>query len=189
MASGKWRMGAVVTLSLMLAAPWCQAQTNGAPAQASSAQVPQPANGGVDWKGVGIGAATLLANVGYIPAKAVYAILGGLGGGAGYALTGGNTQTADTIWRSALGGDYVLTPAMISGQTPIHFSGPTMTPPDPNASGASAPVSSAAPAPAAMAPNPAPSQALDTPPSPSLSALGSTHITSAPGDAGAGPVR
>lgn len=186
MASGKWRMGAVVALSLMLAAPWCQAQTNGNPADGGGAQVPQPANGGVDWKGVGIGAATLLANVGYIPAKAVYAILGGIGGGAGYALTGGNTQTADTIWRSALGGDYVLTPAMISGQAPIHFSGPTMTPPDPNAINAAAP----APAPAANMPaNPPASQALNSAPSSSLGGLGSTHITSAPGDAGAGPVR
>ncbi|HLH78403.1 MAG TPA: hypothetical protein VKV28_16505 [Candidatus Binataceae bacterium] len=188
MASGKWRMGAVVALSLTLVAPWCQAQSNGTPTEASSAQVPQPANGGVDWKGVGIGAATLLANVGYIPAKAVYAILGGLGGGAGYALTGGNTQTADTIWRSALGGDYVLTPAMISGQTPIHFSGPTMTPPDPNAVAASPPASSAGAAPAGVAATPPASQALNSAPSPSLSGLGSTHITTVPGDAGAGPV-
>src|SRR5690242_12335542 len=86
-----------------------EAQTNGAP------QVSQPQAGGVNWQGAGIGAATLLANVGYIPAKTVYAILGGIAGGAGYALTGGNQQTANSIWRSSLGGDYVLTPEMLRG--------------------------------------------------------------------------
>ena len=81
----------------------------------------QPENGGVNWKGAGIGAAALVANVGYIPAKMAYAILGGIAGGVGYALTGGNEKAANTIWRSTLGGDYVVTPDMLSGQTPLHF--------------------------------------------------------------------
>src|SRR5260370_1122738 len=68
-------------------------------------QVPQPQSGGVDWKGVGVGAGTLGANVLYIPAKLVYGILGGIGGGAGYLLTGGNTQVSDTIWRSSQSAD------------------------------------------------------------------------------------
>ena len=44
-------------------------------------------------------------------------------------VTAGNTQAANTVWRSSLGGDYVLTPQMVSGQQPINFSGPTNTPP------------------------------------------------------------
>ncbi len=72
----------------------------------------------------GLGAAALVANVGYIPAKMVYAILGGVTGGFGYALTGGNQNAANSIWRSSLGGDYVVTPDMLSGQQPLHFSGP-----------------------------------------------------------------
>ncbi len=95
------------------------------------AQVPQPSDGNVNWKGVGIGAGTVAGNVLYVPAKMVYGILGGITGGASYLLTGGNTQTANTIWRSSLGGDYVLTPDMVAGQKPIHFSGPTMTTPQP----------------------------------------------------------
>jgi opacity protein-like surface antigen len=94
---------------------------------ANSVQVPQPDPSAVNWKGVGIGAGTVAGNVLYIPAKLVYGILGGIGGGAGYALTGGNEQVANTIWRSSLGGDYVLTPDMISGKQPVHFSGPTGT--------------------------------------------------------------
>ena len=66
-------------------------------------QVAQPENGGVNWKGAGIGAAALLANVGYIPAKTAYAIMGGIAGGVGYALTGGNEKASNTIWRSYAG--------------------------------------------------------------------------------------
>jgi hypothetical protein len=93
------------------------------------AQVPQPPDNSVNWKGVGIGAGTVAGNILYVPAKVVYGILGGITGGASYLVTGGNTQTANTIWRSSLGGDYVLTPDMVSGDKPIHFSGPTVTPP------------------------------------------------------------
>jgi hypothetical protein len=93
-------------------------------------QVPQPEDqSGVNWKGVGVGAGTVLGNAVYMPAKLVYGILGGIAGGAGWALTGGNTQVADTIWRSSLGGDYVLTPSMVAGKQPVHFSGPTATAP------------------------------------------------------------
>ncbi len=97
---------------------------------AAPVQVPQPDQGGVNWSGVGYGAAAIASNVVYIPAKLVYAVLGGLVGGASYLLTVGNSQTADTIWRSSLGGDYVVTPAMLQGSEPVHFSGPTATPPE-----------------------------------------------------------
>src|SRR5579863_3325984 len=118
---------AMASLGVVLAMPvGAIAQTTGT--QPGEPQVGQPESGGVNWKGAGIGAATLLANVGYIPAKTVYAILGGITGGAGYALTGGNQETANTIWRSSLVGDYVLTPDMISGQAPVHFSGPPNPP-------------------------------------------------------------
>jgi hypothetical protein len=100
-------------------------------ASAPSAQVPQPDQGGVNWSGVGYGAGALASNILYIPAKLVYALLGGLVGGGAFCLTGGNTQTANTIWRSSLGGDYVVTPDMIAGKEPIHFSGPTDTSPVP----------------------------------------------------------
>jgi hypothetical protein len=110
-------------------------------AQTNQAQVAQPPDDNVNWKGVGVGAGTVASNILYVPAKLVYGILGGITGGASYVLTGGNTQTANTIWRSSLGGDYVLTPDMITGQQPVHFSGPTTTPPD-----SAQPITSAAPA-------------------------------------------
>ena len=63
-------------------------------------QVPEPAEGGVNWGGVGWGALSLLANIPYIPAKMLYALTGSLVGAGAWAVTGGNTQVANTVWRS-----------------------------------------------------------------------------------------
>jgi hypothetical protein len=205
----------IASLSVVLAMPiGAFAQNTGTPAAnpPGTPQVEQPETGGVNWKGAGVGAATLLANVGYIPAKTVYGILGGIAGAAGYALTGGNQQTANSIWRSSLGGDYVLTPDMIRGDAPIHFSGPSapltqpapaQLPPQPLSSNPP-PAMTASSAPAVYpnggnysnAPAAAPSR-LGAPP---LSASGSgrsygsssTHFRTSitgPGDSGTGPVR
>ncbi len=175
-------------------------------------QVEQPESGGVNWKGAGIGAATLLANVGYIPAKTVYAILGGITGGAGYALTGGNQQTANSIWRSSLGGDYVLTPEMIRGEAPVHFSGPPVPPtgttpaaapmssnPPPSMAASSAPVYPNTPAYPSTSASSGPATGLGAPPvsvSSRHSGYGSSssasHFTTSitgPADSGTGPVR
>jgi len=152
------------------------------PAAAGSTQVPQP-DSGVNWPGAGYGAAAIFGNVLYIPAKLVYALVGGLVGGGTWLLTAGNTQAANTVWRSSLGGDYVLTPQMIAGQQPINFSGPTETPPpvaapatnaDASANGGVQPIT---PIPPAAAPSPA-----VVPSAPNAS--GNIH----PMDAGSGPV-
>lgn len=118
----------IVGLSAMA---WAQDSSSSGPVLGpnTQAQVTQPDQGGVNWKGVGVGAGTVAGNVVYIPAKLAYGILGGIAGGAGYVLTGGNKQVANTIWRSSLGGDYVLTPDMVSGKEGVHFSGPTNTEP------------------------------------------------------------
>lgn len=117
-------IGAAMLAVFVMGSPVALAQTG---AGANSVQVPQTDQSGVNWKGVGIGAGTVAGNVLYVPAKLVYGILGGISGGAGYVLTGGNKQIANTIWRSSLGGDYVLTPDMVTGKQAIHFSGPTQT--------------------------------------------------------------
>ena len=120
-------------LAVVLCAPaeYASAQVNPQPNSAGSpAQVQQPQEGGVNWPGTGYGVGALFANVLYVPAKLVYAILGGLVGGGTYLITAGNKQAADTVWRSAWGGDYVVTPQMLAGEQPINFSGPTQTPPE-----------------------------------------------------------
>ena len=173
-------MGAALLAAAVMSSPAAFAQT-GTAGSANSVQVPQTDSSGVNWKGVGVGAGTVAGNIFYIPAKLVYGILGGIGGGAGYALTGGNEQIANTIWRSSLGGDYVLTPDMITGKQPVHFSGPTQTAqPAPDAANESsrpaafASSTSSAGAPPALATSPAPRAYADT----------ATH----PIDSGAGPL-
>lgn len=71
----------------------------------------------------GWGALTVITNVVYMPAKLCYATLGGLTGGFAFALTGGDLQTAETVWVTSMGGTYVITPAMLQGQEPIAFTG------------------------------------------------------------------
>ena len=168
------------------------AQSAQAPAQAQApagsadaAQVPQ-AETGVNWPGAGYGAAALFGNVLYIPAKLTYAILGGLVGGGTWLVTAGNTQAADTVWRSCLGGDYVLTPQMVAGQQPINFSGPTETPPPappaaPDQTASSGSVQPIAPLPPVGASSPA--AAATAAPDTAASSNGMHPL-----DAGSGPV-
>lgn len=180
--SNRTRIAAYV-LAVLIAAPFgpmasslARAQTTAPAAATTPVQVPQPDEGGVNWAGAGYGAAALFGNVLYIPAKLVYAILGGFGGGAAWLLTAGNTQTADTIWRSSLGGDYVLTPQMISGDQPINFSGPTETVGTPAVGSNNSTVQPMTPIPASN--------------TPSTSAASGTGATGAqPMDSGTGPVK
>ncbi len=129
--SDRKRIAIMVLAALMIAlAPMPALSQSAAPQAAPSAtQVPQPDQNSVNWPGAGYGVAALFGNVLYIPAKLVYAILGSIVGGGTWLVTAGNSQAANTVFRSALGGDYVLTPQMVAGQQPINFSGPTSTPP------------------------------------------------------------
>lgn len=76
----------------------------------------------------GWGSLTVLANVLYMPAKVGYAMVGGLTGGAAYGLTGGDYDTAHSVWDPSLSGTYVLTPGMLRGEQPIQFAGPVSQP-------------------------------------------------------------
>ncbi len=73
---------------------------------------------------VGVGTATVAANVFYVPAKLAYATLGGITGGFAYVLTGANFQIAERVWNPSLGGDYILNRSHIRGDETIYFSAP-----------------------------------------------------------------
>jgi hypothetical protein len=83
--------------------------------------VPAHADGYADDAGMGFAAVGI--DILYIPAKVVYATLGGITGGFAYILTAGNFDTATSIWKPSLGGTYVVTPSMVAGDDPIYFSG------------------------------------------------------------------
>jgi hypothetical protein len=133
MRKGSLTFATLALATAVMLAQFAAAQTQPA-AGASPTQVPQPQDNSVNWPGAGYGVGALFANVLYIPAKLVYATLGGIVGGGTYLITAGNSQAANTVWRSSLGGDYVVTPQMLAGQQPINFSGPTDTPPTPGQS-------------------------------------------------------
>ena len=77
------------------------------------------------WGDAGYGTLAVFANVLYMPVKVVYAGLGLLTGSLSYALTVGDSDTAQRVWSPSLGGSYVITPAMLRGDEPVLFNGPS----------------------------------------------------------------
>ena len=73
----------------------------------------------------GIGIACVFVNLLYVPAKIVYATLGGFTGGVAYLLTGANYEVAERIWTPSLGGNYLVTPAHLRNEDTLYFSGTT----------------------------------------------------------------
>lgn len=71
----------------------------------------------------GLGVASALLTLPYGPAKIIYAGLGGIVGGATWLLTGGNLETAQTVWEPSFYGDYVITPDHLTGKRPLRFFG------------------------------------------------------------------
>ena len=72
---------------------------------------------------VGYGVGSVLASCVYSPAKVVYAGVGGLTGGIGFLLTGGNQDVAKKIWTPSVRGTYVITPEMLKGKEQVQFVG------------------------------------------------------------------
>jgi hypothetical protein len=89
----------------------------------ASVAVPRQAKAEEYGENAGWGVLAVLANVGYMPVKTVYATLGGLTGSLAYVCTGGNYDTASDVWQTSMGGNYVLTPGMVRGDEPIAFAG------------------------------------------------------------------
>ena len=87
------------------------------PAQAGAAE---ESNLGTD---AGVGVGTALVNVLYIPLKLTYATVGGVVGGLAYLLTIGDFDVANEVWQPTLGGSYILTPSMLTGDEPLQFNG------------------------------------------------------------------
>jgi len=71
----------------------------------------------------GLGIASALLTVPYAAAKILYAALGGVIGGFTWLLTGGDTETAQTVWEPSFYGTYVITPDHLRGKEPVRFFG------------------------------------------------------------------
>lgn len=59
----------------------------------------------------------------YAPAKLMYAGLGSLISGLSWAVTGGNTEVARSIFVASAFGDYIITPEHLKGERSIEFIG------------------------------------------------------------------
>jgi hypothetical protein len=71
----------------------------------------------------GMEAASALATMVYFPAKAAFALGGGIAGGLTYAFTGGDEKATSKIWRASMEGDYMVKPGNLTGEVPINFVG------------------------------------------------------------------
>jgi hypothetical protein len=71
----------------------------------------------------GIQVASWLLTIPYCAGKSAFAVAGSVVGGLGYAFSGGDSKTAETIWTTSVYGTYILRPAHLRGEEPIHFLG------------------------------------------------------------------
>ena len=71
----------------------------------------------------GIQVASWLLTVPYCAGKSAFAVAGSVVGGLGYAFSGGDSKTAESIWTTSVYGTYILRPAHLRGEEPIHFLG------------------------------------------------------------------
>lgn len=74
-------------------------------------------------EGTGIQVASWLLTVPYCVGKSAFAVAGSVVGGLGYAFSGGNSKTAESVWTTSVYGTYILRPAHLRGEEPIHFLG------------------------------------------------------------------
>ena len=69
------------------------------------------------------GFASFLVTPVYGAFKLTFAGLGAITGGLAWAFTGGDQRVAREIWRTTMGGTYVITPDHLAGRRPIRFTG------------------------------------------------------------------
>jgi hypothetical protein len=70
-----------------------------------------------------LGAGSVIGTFVYGTVKTVYAVLGTVTGGLGFALTGGRRDVARAIMQPAIRGDYVITPEHLTMERPLIFAG------------------------------------------------------------------
>ena len=93
-----------------------------APPVWSQETMPSNSEGGSS-SSAGMQAAAGLSNLLYFPAKAVFAICGGVIGGLTYVFSGLNENAAKPVWVTSMYGTYIITPDHLRGDKPIRFLG------------------------------------------------------------------
>ena len=88
-----------------------------------SALADDPLAGADGSEGTGIQVASWALTVPYAIGKGAFALGGTVVGSLGYLFSGGNFHTAQTVWTRSIYGTYILRPAHLRGEEPIHFLG------------------------------------------------------------------
>ena len=104
------RLGALLIALAFLCAP--------SPVLAAEPEGESAAYSGI----TGVGAA--LCTLVYAPLKFAYALGGSVISGLAWAWTLGDTDVSGPILRSAVRGDYVVTPSHLEGRSDLRFVGP-----------------------------------------------------------------
>ena len=74
-------------------------------------------------KAAGVGLGSAIASLVYAPVKSFYALGGVLVGSLAFAFSGGDADVARVVLEPSVLGDYVITPAQLTGDRPIQFFG------------------------------------------------------------------
>jgi hypothetical protein len=74
-------------------------------------------------EGTGIEVASWALTVPYVIGKGAFALGGAVVGGLGYVFSGGNFDTAKSVWTRSIYGTYLIRPAHLRGEEPVHFLG------------------------------------------------------------------
>ena len=82
-----------------------------------------PASGSDGSDETGIQVASWALTVPYIIGKGAFALGGAVVGGLGYVFSGGDYDTAKTVWTKSIYGTYIIRPAHLRGEEPVHFLG------------------------------------------------------------------
>jgi hypothetical protein len=70
---------------------------------------------------VGVGSA--LCTIVYSPLKIVYATTGLVVTGLAFLWSFGDSEVTGRLWRTTVGGDYVVTPSVLEGDRDLQFRG------------------------------------------------------------------
>ena len=71
----------------------------------------------------GLGLGAVLVSLVYGPVKVLYAIAGATTGGLAFVFSGGDADVAKVVLTPSVRGDYVITPAHLTGEREIEFLG------------------------------------------------------------------
>lgn len=87
------------------------------------AEADDQVSGADSTENTGIQVGSWLLTVPYCAGKSAFAVAGAIVGGLGYVFSGGNEQTAQSVWTTSVYGTYIIRPVHLRGEEPIQFLG------------------------------------------------------------------